>query len=737
VSALTRLSWISAAMGPVDTRVLLLPFLQSYQLSRRESDEILCVLAAQWRAVARGVVGVLKADEEERERRLSLLGIADASARRDESAAVTRALGEIAGALEPLAAKEEKCIRDEAVTSLLYLLRFFPDFRSQQAFAQRFLLPIASRLLHSDSGLFFSKCSAAKLVPALYAYAAPAAGQVDDGVEKEKTEQEEGRDQRPAASREASAPEEKRVESEDSDLRRPELNLDRSELRSLFEKLLTHEALLVRRDAAVEVPAFVRHWRRIRDQTRQSACSEDAAQTLEEDPQGLGDFFLPTLKKMIADTIDFLRAAAVGSLLQLALLFPSASSQTFSASAVFPLLSAAVSDPSWRVRAVVARGLAALTAAFPSQFASQFYPCLQPLLRDSALRDVRQAAIRAVGEIAEVLPADEVSEYLVPLVPQLLQENAMSPAAAAAGVLPVVAPPTLSSPLLCNSPLLAPVLEVALPVARAAGAASAQTVLASLALLLNSREESHVRMTLAQHAGEFCALVATQRPAPDCPEAVRLVEGLCSALGATAGGGDWTLRVEIIKQVVPISKAFGVDFFSKHLQSIFIEAFSDHVYDVREAAVDACPPLTTEFGVRWAVEILLPRLRQVFFVGGSGKDSRSNGLDPLASLPQGRPSSSYLERIAVLHAVPKLAGVFSASETENHLLPFLLAALKDEVPNVKFTGAEVVRVMLSSKTLPSTAYTTDEIIPALKSLANDSDVDVRFCSQLALAAARS
>ncbi|KFG36778.1 HEAT repeat-containing protein, partial [Toxoplasma gondii GAB2-2007-GAL-DOM2] len=61
----------------------------------------------------------------------------------------------------------------------------------------------------------------------------------------------------------------------------------------------------------------------------------------------------------------------------------------------------------------------------------------------------------------------------------------------------------------------------------------------------------------------------------------------------------------------------------------------------------------------------------------------------------------------------------------------------DEVPNVKFTGAEVVRVMLSSKTLPSTAYTTDEIIPALKSLANDSDVDVRFCSQLALAAARS
>ncbi|KYF40218.1 HEAT repeat-containing protein [Toxoplasma gondii ARI] len=233
VSALTRLSWISAAMGPVDTRVLLLPFLQSYQLSRRESDEILCVLAAQWRAVARGVVGVLKADEEERERRLSLLGSADASARRDESAAVTRALGEIAGALEPLAAKEEKCIRDEAVTSLLYLLRFFPDFRSQQAFAQRFLLPIASRLLHSDSGLFFSKCSAAKLVPALYAYAAPAAGQVDDGVEKEKTEQEEGRDQRPAASREASAPEEKRVESEDSDLRRPELNLDRSELRSL------------------------------------------------------------------------------------------------------------------------------------------------------------------------------------------------------------------------------------------------------------------------------------------------------------------------------------------------------------------------------------------------------------------------------------------------------------------------------------------------------------------------
>ncbi|CBZ55411.1 hypothetical protein NCLIV_058340 [Neospora caninum Liverpool] len=754
VAALSRLSWISAAMGPVETRNLLLPFLQSYQHTRRDSDEILSVLAAQWRPVARGVVGILKADEKERARRLNLLAtpaVAADAGRRDEREAIVEALGVIGSLLEALAAKEEKCIRDEAVTSLLYLLRFFPTFQGRRAFAQRVLLPAAARLSHSESGLFFSRCSAAKLIPAVYVYARPDAERAEAGKEEEK-DKDAPRDAQAGNAREGggAGDDAKRAEGEEGERRNTD-DLDRGGLRELYEKLLTNDALLVRRDAAAEVPAFVRHWRRVREQLQdasQAGLSEEETE-LEANPQGLGDYFLPTLKKMSSDTIDFLRAASIGALIQLALLFPAAPSapreSQFSASLILPLLPSAVSDPSWRVRAVLVRALPSLTAVFPSHFASQFYPLLQQLLRDSALRDVRQEAIRAVGETAKVLPGDEVAQFLVPLLPMLIQENSMTPCSplggpspSASGAVPVVAPPTLSSPLNCNSPLLAPVLEVALPVAKAAGPAGAQVVLGSLALLVSSREEGHVRMMLAQHAGEFCSLVAAKRPsAPECPEAVRLVEGLCAALGTTAGGGDWTLRVEIIKQVVPIAKAFGIDFFTKYLQSIFTEAFSDHVYDVREAAVDACQPLTEEFGSRWAVEVLLPRLRHVYFVGGSGKESRNNGLESLASLPQGRPSSSYLERIAVLHAVPKLAKAFSASETETHLLPFLLAALKDDVPNVKFTGAEVMRVTVAAKTLPRTAYTTEELLTALNALTNDPDVDVRFCSQLALAATRS
>ncbi|PFH33679.1 HEAT repeat-containing protein [Besnoitia besnoiti] len=747
VAALSRLSWICAAMGAADSRALLLPFLESYQDSRRDADEILSVLAAQWRAVARGVAGACTQQKAGADRKTQRGGAGAGEVDRE----VFEALGRIVASLEVLAAMEEKCIRDEAVTSMLYLLNFFPEFAAQKAFAQRFLLPAAARLAQNESGLFFSRCSAAKLLPALFplANAAPEHEREGGAGEEEKEKKE-----KPGAAEEERKPLEDAARRGDERDKVGGRELDRGELKEIFEKLLVNEALLVRRDAALEVPAFVRHWRRVREQTRRredsSRSAEEAhASELAPNPEGLGDYFLSLLKKMSSETIDFLRAAAVSALIQLALLFPATSSSAYAASfdalAVLPFLSAAVSDASWRVRAVVARALPRLVGVFRRQlFASHFFPFLQQLLRDSALRDVRQEAIRAVGEVAALLSAEEVQQSLVPLLPALIQENSNAGAVAQPmSAVPVIAPPTLASPLNSNSPLLVPVLEVALPVARAAGPAGAQIIMSSLATLANVREEGHVRMLLAQQAGEFCRLVAAKggRASPESPEAVRLIEGLCAALGPAAGGGDWTLRVQLIEQVVPISSAFGLDFFTKHLQGLFINALSDHVYGVREAAVDACQPLTAEFGSRWAIDVLLPRLREVYFLGGSGRgDARggSNGFDFFSSLPsQGRLSSSYLERIAVLHAVPKIAASFTTSETETHLLPFILAALKDEVPNVKFTGAEVVRLMVAAKTMPATAYVSKELFPILSALSNDPDVDVRFCCQLALAVARS
>ncbi|PHJ18006.1 heat repeat-containing protein, partial [Cystoisospora suis] len=920
-AALSRLSWVCAAMGPSNTRHLLLPFLYSYQQSIRHCDELLSILAAQWRAVARGVCGPKNASKVSSSlgrqhgsrpsinHNTSSVGggsvsrsgghsrfTSSSSLSKGESLSqksregVLEAFGSIVKPLEELACMEERCIRDEAVTSLLYLLHFFPDYQTRKLFARRYLIPCACRLVHLE-GSFFSKCSAAKLIPALYPFAprgasADAKMQSTEGGEGETNKRTQslsslsnpsgepggGSSSSSASSgggtREGSGTKNINpsttggggASSMDANSSSCSSNassnslqntsttegaggeagrraggdsggdgggqeqqgnggveVTRRDLKELFEKLLVSDALLVKRDAAIEIPSFIRHWRKAREcqaseskpqhhqQHAQSSSrdgedggegaragdssaagegggmtspssssgnsSSSATRIGEEEEEGrhnyfhdenlgrgkdgggerdggcdvLGSdpdelpesfYFLPALKKLSSDTIDFLRAAAISSLIQLALLFPSptststspsssspSSSSRFTPALILPFLSDAVSDSSWRVREVVAKALPRLIPFFKAYLSSHLYLLLQQLLRDSALRDVRQQAIRSLGDISTYLSPEEVTQFLVPLIPMLLQENAtsppsstsfqggllsntatasslpsggvatllpnassssstLSPASSSPGAggspglsnpasqagspaggglmasntggsllsnngggsgslgsttttnstttggpstagggiggnpsqggggagggfyqqaVPVVAPPTANSPLNTNSPLLLPVLEVALPVAKHATLAGAQTIIGSLALLVTQREEPHVRMMLAQQAGDFCQLIASTKKGSvetgvEHPEAVKLVEGLCLPLSMTSltstlqggQGGSWTLRVELMKQISPISNAFGLSFFTKYLQNLYLEAFSDQVYDVREAAVDAC-----------------------------------------------------------------------------------------------------------------------------------------------------
>lgn len=78
-------------------------------------------------------------------------------------------------------------------------------------------------------------------------------------------------------------------------------------------------------------------------------------------------------------------------------------------------------DPSWRVRSIAAKEMIRVIAFAPHDF-EDFFPSLCLLLKDTALRDVRLEAVRCVGQAAHVLPQEEVTAKLVPLVRQLLAD---------------------------------------------------------------------------------------------------------------------------------------------------------------------------------------------------------------------------------------------------------------------------------------------------------------------------
>lgn len=78
-------------------------------------------------------------------------------------------------------------------------------------------------------------------------------------------------------------------------------------------------------------------------------------------------------------------------------------------------------DPSWRVRSVAAKEMIGVITFAPLNFEDFFSPlCL--LLKDTALKDVRLEAVRCVAQAAPVLPQEEVTEKLVPVVRQLLAD---------------------------------------------------------------------------------------------------------------------------------------------------------------------------------------------------------------------------------------------------------------------------------------------------------------------------
>ncbi|CAA6674775.1 unnamed protein product [Spirodela intermedia] len=82
----------------------------------------------------------------------------------------------------------------------------------------------------------------------------------------------------------------------------------------------------------------------------------------------------------------------------------------------------------------------------------------------------------------------------------------------------------------------------------------------------------------------------------------------------------------------------------------------------------------------------------------------------------------YLYRMTILHAISLLAPVMGSEITCQKLLPVIITASKDRVPNIKFNVAKVLQSLIPFF----------NNLPALVELSEDPDVDVRYFASQAL-----
>ncbi|KAL8447958.1 hypothetical protein Emag_004156 [Eimeria magna] len=593
VEALRRVDWLSSALGPKQTRLLLVPLLAQVQREVLDKDELLSLFAVQWRTVARVAAADTTANEADHQAALSLC----------------------AEALAQLADMEEKCIRNEAVESLLYLPSLLPP-TSRCSFVRQRLFPLCSSLATSESSLF-ARCAAARLFPHLVKYAEADRASFSGGsrgASGEALTEKRLPAQEPEHLGSAGAP--PRAGGSTASLV-AEMGGDAAAAQSfslkriiqLYESLCADESFLVRREAIQELPNLIRGAR--------------AAEGVEVSDE-LALIALRILREAFGETSDFLRAAATGAVVRLATAFPSpkrrlldiamprqqvvASPQNggsetsmpvegesekkgiFSVGEALSLHLLGAADPSWRVRSVAAKEMIAAIKFAPLNF-SDFHPSLCLLLKDFALRDVRLEAVRCVAQAARVLPGEEVTVHLAPLVKQLLSDF-VPPSKPADPWVDVGT--TAAFPGGQNAAFAAAV-DAALAVAQNAEPTAAKAIVKEL---INTLHEGDLfaAMCIAKRVPEFCSLCQSRSSAGGSSvtpknvdqEAASLIQALCELRQQAGLTADWRLRLELVKQMPAIANALGGSFFRTWLSTIYLEALSDPICEVREAAVGAC-----------------------------------------------------------------------------------------------------------------------------------------------------
>lgn len=130
---------------------------------------------------------------------------------------------------------------------------------------------------------------------------------------------------------------------------------------------------------------------------------------------------------------------------------------------------------------------------------------------------------------------------------------------------------------------------------------------------------------------------------------------------------------------------------------------------VRQSAIEKLKPVAESFGAKWTVEHLLPKI-----------------------VEQYSQSAAYANRLTTLAAISSVAEVLSAEQVGQAVIPLLLKALKDSVPNVRFTACRAIARLGQLRKVGSAAQS--QIKATLQELEQDSDVDVQYFAGRALLA---
>eukprot|EP00811_Abedinium_folium_P032592 NODE_5624_length_1750_cov_11.629698.p1 GENE.NODE_5624_length_1750_cov_11.629698~~NODE_5624_length_1750_cov_11.629698.p1 ORF type:complete len:478 (-),score=121.99 NODE_5624_length_1750_cov_11.629698:317-1552(-) len=399
----------------------------------------------------------------------------------------------------------------------------------------------------------------------------------------------------------------------------------------------------------------------------------------------IGDFFavcdktdlrlhmIPVYKQLSQeDAQDTIRIACAISLLVLAGVLNAEENREHT----IPIFKGLVEDRSCQVRLTVVRNIHQFCIAVgPELMASHVIGPFVQMLQDPML-EVRKEAVRVIEyclQGKQALSSEQLQTHFLPLFPALVIDAAPAVRAALGQIIG--------------------------PVASTVGRDITQRMLLSIIDNLMQDECHDVRLNVVSHVGLVCGILG--------PET--LVHSLLHTIQSRTMDNHWRIRQSVVEQMPKLARLFGHELFRSKLEALFLSGLRDSVHSVRQSSITQLKEIAEAFGSQWAVDHLLPQL-----------------------VEQYSQSAGYANRVTTLQLLLQVSGVMGQDQVELSVVPWLVGATKDSVPNVRFCACRMLMLVLERNIL-GTHCITDLVKPTLQELRDDADTDVQFYARRALA----
>eukprot|EP00638_Chattonella_subsalsa_P009336 CAMPEP_0117756816 /NCGR_PEP_ID=MMETSP0947-20121206/14330_1 /TAXON_ID=44440 /ORGANISM="Chattonella subsalsa, Strain CCMP2191" /LENGTH=584 /DNA_ID=CAMNT_0005576529 /DNA_START=74 /DNA_END=1828 /DNA_ORIENTATION=+ len=421
----------------------------------------------------------------------------------------------------------------------------------------------------------------------------------------------------------------------------------KNEIRTLYENLAKDDTPMVRRAAAGKLADF--------------AGAVELTVVVQE--------LLPIYRGLAADDQDSVRVLAIQATSLIASQLKKNNMDQDNLTIVLPVVRAAVEDRSWRVRHAITKDFFQISEAMGTMVTTnELLQCFNNLIQDQEA-EVRAASLYSVPGYCDLVGQALFVQHIMPNITALLQDQNLN----------------------VRTALSKACMELA-------GKLGQEHTTIHIVPLLQTflRDDSpEVRLRILNQL----EVIAAWMPA--------IGETILPMLMELAHDQNWRVRKAVVCCLPVLAESMGVDYFETNLLDLYLQAYTDRVFEVRLGATNGLSKISKVCGVDWLEKQVLPRIKYFY-----------------------ENSNFYLIRITVVEALKTLAQDGVSSSLMSEVVALLVKSCRDSTPNVRFVGALALAYVASHA---DDAAVQSQIRPCLTELMQtDADADVKYFASKAL-----